>query len=74
MIAAKNKQQKNLVFFERFASCGAKAAGSTAAFLGAFSITILWALSGPIFHYSETWQLIINTGTMIITFLMVFLI
>lgn len=61
-------------FFERFASWGAKAAGSTTAFLCAFSIIVLWAATGPFFNYSETWQLIINTGTTIITFLMVFLI
>ncbi len=70
----KNKQRTKPGFFERFATWGAKAAGSTPAFLGAFSIIVLWALTGPVFHYSETWQLIINTGTTIITFLMVFLI
>ena len=48
--------------------------GSTAAFVGAASIIIVWGVSGPLFHYSETWQLVINTGTTIITFLMVFLI
>ena len=68
------KQTKKPGFFERFASWGAKAAGSTAAFLGAFGIVVAWAATGPIFHYSETWQLVINTGTTIITFLMVFLI
>jgi low affinity Fe/Cu permease len=61
-------------FFERLANWGAKAAGSTTAFLCAFGIIVLWALTGPVFNYSETWQLIINTGTTIITFLMVFLI
>jgi low affinity Fe/Cu permease len=48
--------------------------GSTPVFLGAFTIIILWAISGPIFGFSDTWQLIINTSTTIITFLMVFLI
>lgn len=48
--------------------------GSAAVFLGAVSIIIIWGLTGPIFHYSDTWQLIINTGTTIVTFLMVFLI
>lgn len=48
--------------------------GSATVFLGAILIIILWALSGPVFNYSDTWQLIINTGTTIITFLMVFLI
>jgi len=48
--------------------------GSAWVFLLAFSIIIVWALTGPAFHYSSTWQLIINTGTTIVTFLMVFLI
>ena len=48
--------------------------GSTAAFVAAASIVIVWGLTGPLFHFSETWQLVINTGTTIITFLMVFLI
>ena len=59
---------------ERFAISFTRATGSTAAFIVAFLIVLIWALSGPFFHYSETWQLIINTGTTIITFLMVFLI
>ena len=48
--------------------------GSTAAFVGAAGIVVVWGMLGPLFHYSETWQLVINTGTTIITFLMVFLI
>jgi low affinity Fe/Cu permease len=48
--------------------------GSPWAFMTAFSVIVLWAVSGPVFHFSETWQLVINTGTTIITFLMVFLI
>ncbi|WP_262907552.1 low affinity iron permease family protein [Hymenobacter sp. BT770] len=48
--------------------------GSTMAFMIAAGLIIVWAATGPIFHYSETWQLVINTGTTIITFLMVFLI
>jgi low affinity Fe/Cu permease len=48
--------------------------GSSWAFIGAFGVIIIWALTGPIFHYSDTWQLVINTGTTIVTFLMVFLI
>ncbi|GAA4045602.1 hypothetical protein GCM10022409_34560 [Hymenobacter glaciei] len=51
-----------------------KFSGSTAAFLAAAGIVLVWALTGPLFHYSETWQLVINTGTTIVTFLMVFLI
>ncbi|MGM9478098.1 low affinity iron permease family protein [Pedobacter sp. GSP4] len=48
--------------------------GSPWAFIIAFGIVIIWAVSGPLFHYSDTWQLVINTGTTIVTFLMVFLI
>lgn len=48
--------------------------GSATVFLGAVAVIIIWAFTGPIFNYSDTWQLIINTGTTIITFLMVFLI
>ena len=57
-----------------FATRATKAAGSTGAFVSAFCIVIIWGVTGPLFHYSETWQLVINTGTTIITFLMVFLI
>ncbi|TDO71094.1 low affinity Fe/Cu permease [Flavobacterium chryseum] len=60
--------------FDSFASHVSKAAGSTTAFISAFLIVVVWAICGPIFNYSETWQLVINTGTTIITFLMVFLI
>lgn len=48
--------------------------GSTSAFLMALSVVIVWITTGPIFNYSDTWQLVINTGTTIVTFLMVFLI
>jgi low affinity Fe/Cu permease len=60
--------------FERFAIGVTKATGSTTAFIIAFIVVVIWGVSGPFFHYSENWQLIINTGTTIITFLMVFLI
>ncbi|MBV9841380.1 MAG: low affinity iron permease family protein [Sphingomonadaceae bacterium] len=49
-------------------------AGQPAAFITALALMILWAASGPVFHYSDTWQLVVNTATTIITFLMVFLI
>ena len=68
----KDPSRKNL--FERFATWAAHATGSSYAFITALTIFIAWALTGPIFHYSENWQLVINTGTTIITFLMVFLI
>ena len=60
--------------FERLANRVATAAGRPRAFLIALAIVIVWGLSGPIFHWSDTWQLVINTGTTIVTFLMVFLI
>jgi low affinity Fe/Cu permease len=70
--AMNERNKKN--FFERFANKMTAFTGSSYAFIGAVSIVILWATTGPIFGYSETWQLVINTGTTIITFLMVFLI
>lgn len=60
--------------FAKFATATARATGSPIAFLTCFLAVILWAASGPLFHYSEGWQLIVNTGTTIVTFLMVFLI
>jgi low affinity Fe/Cu permease len=60
--------------FERFSNWATAATGSSAAFLLAIIVVIVWAVSGPIFKYSDTWQLVINTGTTIVTFLMVFLI
>ncbi|WP_076605962.1 low affinity iron permease family protein [Burkholderia metallica] len=59
--------------FERFASRVTVWAGSPVAFGSAVAITVLWLVTGPLFHYSDAWQLVINTGTTIITFLMVFL-
>lgn len=69
---AKKKIKKS--FFERFSAKVTNATGSTPAFIIACMLVIVWAATGPIFNYSETWQLVINTGTTIITFLMVFLI
>ncbi|HSZ87462.1 MAG TPA: low affinity iron permease family protein [Puia sp.] len=59
---------------EPFALSVTQAARSTSAFIIAFILVIIWGATGPIFHYSENWQLVINTGTTIITFLMIFLI
>jgi low affinity Fe/Cu permease len=56
----------------RLADRVTEASGSPLAFVSAFTIVVLWGLSGPIFGFSETWQLVINTGTTIVTFLMVF--
>ena len=61
-------------FFRKFASYCAAALGSPWAFLSAVVLVVAWAASGPHFHYSDTWELIINTATTIITFLMVFII
>lgn len=61
-------------FFNWFATRTSTAAGQPLTFIVALMVILVWAVTGPIFHYSDTWQLIINTGTTIITFLMVFLI
>ena len=61
-------------WFARFANKTAQLSGRPGTFLLATMIIIVWAVTGPVFHYSDTWQLVINTGTTIITFLMVFLI
>lgn len=59
--------------FDSFASNMSKWTGHSLAFSIAMLVTVVWAVSGPIFHYSNTWQLIINTGTTVLTFLMVFI-
>jgi low affinity Fe/Cu permease len=61
-------------FFERFSSVVTHATGSTPAFIIAVTLVLAWAITGPVFNFSEEWQLVINTGTTIITFLMVFII
>jgi low affinity Fe/Cu permease len=60
--------------FNRCAKATARAAGHPFGFGVALLIVLLWATTGPVFHFSDTWQLVINTGTTIVTFLMVFLI
>ena len=76
----KEHEQKHDIFclisdaFRIFARRSSVVLGSAWAFTGAILIIIVWALTGPTFHFSDTWQLIINTGTTIVTFLMVFLI
>ena len=60
--------------FDRFASAVTRGAGSPITFCVALLVVVVWAMFGPVFHYSENWQLVINTGTTIVTFLMVFLI
>ena len=61
-------------FFVRFSNATASLAGRPWTFVACVAIVLIWAASGPVFGFSETWQLIVNTGTTIITFLMVFLI
>ena len=61
-------------FFNNFATRTSTAAGQPVTFVIAVLIIVVWGVTGPMFHYSDTWQLIINTGTTIVTFLMVFLI
>jgi low affinity Fe/Cu permease len=60
--------------FHRFAFKVSKWVGSPWMFVGALAVIIAWSITGPLFHFSDTWQLVINTGTTIVTFLMVFLI
>ncbi|MBA3664921.1 MAG: low affinity iron permease family protein [Bacteroidetes bacterium] len=67
-------RKKEMGIFEKFSSKVTQITGSTSAFIVAVVIVLGWLVSGPFFNYSETWQLVINTGTTIITFLMVFLI
>jgi low affinity Fe/Cu permease len=62
------------LWFSRFASRTAQLVGHPYMFMLAVAVLVLWAVSGPFFHFSDTWQLIINTGTTIVTFLVVFLI
>lgn len=70
----KKKSEKGPNILEKMSSIVTRASGSSAASLIAFSVILIWLFTGPIFNYSDTWQLVINTGTTIITFLMVFLI
>jgi low affinity Fe/Cu permease len=61
-------------WFHRFATSAAEIVGRSYAFIVAVTVLTVWASTGPVFHFSDTWQLVINTGTTIVTFLMVFLI
>jgi low affinity Fe/Cu permease len=65
---------KSKSLFTRFAKATAHASGQPSAFTLAVLVVAAWVISGPLFHWSDTWQLVINTGTTIVTFLMVFLI
>ena len=74
VVADSGRKQTQGDAFGKFAASASGWLGSKWAFVGAILIIVVWALTGPIFRYSDTWQLVINTGTTIITFLMVFLI
>ncbi len=70
----KRRQQDHSNILSRFATAATTWTGSTTAFVTAATIIVVWGATGRLFHYSDTWQLVINTGTTIVTFLMVFLI
>jgi len=73
--AVKNKGKNKLSeFFNHFSTAVTKITGGVYAFIVAIAIVIIWAVTGPVFKFSDTWQLVINTGTTIVTFLMVFVI
>ena len=70
----RKKRSGPALMLERFSLRATRATGTSTAFVIALAILIVWGISGPLFHFSDTWQLVINTGTTIVTFLMVFLI
>ena len=65
---------KSKSWFTRFSKAIARTTGQPVTFAVACALIVVWAVTGPIFHFSDTWQLVINTGTTVVTFLMVFLI
>ncbi len=67
-------ENKRVNIFERLSRFSTAFTGTTAAFILALAVIVAWLLTGPLFDFSNTWQLVINTGTTIVTFLMVFLI
>ena len=71
---ASKKQAAAVPAFERWSTAITHAAGDVRAFLAAVAVIVAWAVTGPLFGFSDTWQLVVNTGTTIVTFLMVFLI
>jgi low affinity Fe/Cu permease len=68
------KPTKSTSWYSRFAKWAARKSGRPMTFTIAVAIILFWAITGPVFNFSDTWQLVINTGTTIVTFLMVFLI
>lgn len=73
-IPEKKVESNFSLFFNKFSTIITKATGSPYAFITAIVIVVVWGITGPLFHFSDTWQLVINTGTTIVTFLMVFII
>lgn len=73
-MSASGSPYKTNDLFRRVAARTSHGVGSPWAFVLAVSVVVVWAVSGPLFHFSDTWQLVINTGTTVVTFLMVFLI
>ena len=71
---AKKKRNRLSQILERFSRKVTEATGTSTAFIVALLVIVTWIVTGPVFHFSDTWQLVINTGTTIVTFLMVFLI
>jgi low affinity Fe/Cu permease len=74
MVRKKRRRSRLGELLEKFSGLATQATGTSAAFILALGIIVVWGLTGPLFHFSDTWQLVINTGTTIVTFLMVFLI
>ncbi len=70
----RKKRNKFSQLLESFSRVATQATGTSAAFLLALTVILVWIITGPLFHFSDTWQLVINTSTTIVTFLMVFLI
>jgi low affinity Fe/Cu permease len=71
---AGKKRNRLSQILEQFSHKATRATGTSMAFILALGVIVVWGLTGPLFHFSDTWQLVINTGTTIVTFLMVFLI
>lgn len=74
MVQAKRNVSKLKLVFDRFSTAITRLTGRPATFIASVIIVVVWAISGPFYRFSENWQLVINTGTTIITFLMVFII
>jgi len=72
LLLARLQQVSAMQLFDRFSNAVSRGSGKPATFVAACGIIVLWAVAGPVFGFSETWQLVVNTATTIVTFLMVF--